>query len=167
MRVTQVRVKLIPPSPDRLRGFCSITLDGGFVVRDIKIIDGPQGVFVAMPSRKLMDHCPTCRYKNHLRARYCNQCGTPLDENRHTPSGDMRIKMHCDVAHPINAACRSEIQQAIVQAYHEELERSHQPGYIPQPFDDLADPSHDTPHDLPTDPPQTTVPRLTKESYGG
>ena len=146
MRITQIRVKLSPPTsvsaPDRLRGFCSITLDGAFVVRDIKIIDGPHGVFVAMPSRKLMDHCPHCRYKNHLRARFCNQCGQPLDENRIAPAlppGDLRVKLHCDVAHPINAACRNEIQTAIIQAYQEELERSHQPGYVPQRLDDLPD----------------------------
>ena len=52
MRVTEVRVKLNMHSQDRLRGFCSITLDGCFVVRDIKIIEGPGGLFVAMPSRK-------------------------------------------------------------------------------------------------------------------
>jgi stage V sporulation protein G len=141
MRVTEVRIKLTPPAQDRLRGFCSITLDSAFVVRDIKIIDGPNGVFVAMPSRKLMDHCHQCRSKNHLRARFCNNCGAQLNENRHSGGEDTRLKLHCDVAHPINAQCRAMVQEAIVKAYHEELERSKAPGYQPQKFDEFEDDS--------------------------
>ncbi|NIO41765.1 MAG: stage V sporulation protein G, partial [Burkholderiales bacterium] len=56
-------------SEDRLRAFCSITFDDCFVVRDLKIIEGNSGPFVAMPSRKLTSHCPECGSKNHLRAR--------------------------------------------------------------------------------------------------
>ena len=130
MNVTEVRVKLNQSSHDRLRGFCSITFDQAFVVRDIKIIDGPNGVFVAMPSRKLMDHCPQCRQKNHMRARFCNNCGSQLNENRHGAGEDGRLKLHCDVAHPINAQCRALVQQSIIKAYHDELERSKQPGYV-------------------------------------
>ena len=137
MRVTEVRIKLTPPAQDRLRGFCSITLDSAFVVRDIKIIDGPNGVFVAMPSRKLMDHCPQCRSKNHLRARFCNNCGAQLNENRHSMGEDARLKLHCDVAHPINAQCRAMVQEAIVKAYNEEFERSKMPGYTPQKYEEF------------------------------
>ncbi len=108
-------------------------------MRDIKIIDGPNGVFVAMPSRKLMDHCPKCRNKNHLRARFCNNCGAALDENRHGASEEGRLKLHCDVAHPINASCRAVIQEAIIKAYHEELERAKQPGYVPPRLDEADD----------------------------
>ncbi len=139
MRVTEVRIKLTPPAQDRLRGFCSITLDASFVVRDIKIIDGPNGVFVAMPSRKLMDHCPQCRSKNHLRARFCNNCGAQLNENRHSAGEDQRLKLHCDVAHPINAQCRAMVQEAIIKAYTDEIERSKQPGYQPSKFEEFED----------------------------
>ena len=45
---------------ERLQAFCSITLDDAFVVRDLKIIEGATGPFVAMPSRKLTAHCPQC-----------------------------------------------------------------------------------------------------------
>lgn len=139
MKVSEVRVKLNIPSQDRLRGFCSITFDSQFVVRDIKIIDGPNGVFVAMPSRKLMDHCPRCSTKNHLRAKFCNNCGAKLNENRVTSSEEGRLKLHCDVAHPINAACRNMLQEAIIKAYQEELERSKQPGYVPTKLDEFDD----------------------------
>ena len=137
MQVTEVRIKLNQASQDRLRGFCSITLDGSFAVRDIKIIDGPNGLFVAMPSRKLMDHCPKCRQKNHLRARFCNYCATALNENRHGGTEGERVKLHCDVAHPINAASRKTVQEAIIKAYQDEVDRAKQPGYVPRGIDDM------------------------------
>ena len=75
MEITEVRIKLMENSEDRLRAFCSITFDNCFVVRDLKIIEGNSGPFVAMPSRKLTAHCRNCNSKNHLRARFCNNCG--------------------------------------------------------------------------------------------
>jgi stage V sporulation protein G len=115
---------------ERLLAFCSVTFDDAFVVRDLKIIEGSKGSFVAMPSRKLTDRCSQCGYKNHLRARFCNQCGHKLDEDRATRDADGRAKLHADIAHPINSACREVIQTAVLRAYHEERERSKQPGYV-------------------------------------
>src|SRR5262249_19082835 len=115
---------------ERLQAFCSVTFDDAFVVRDLKIIEGTKGSFVAMPSRKLTDRCGQCGCKNHLRARYCNQCGHKLDEDRATRDADGRAKLHADIAHPINSACREVIQTAVLKAYSEERERSKQPGYV-------------------------------------
>ena len=78
MEVTEVRIKIIEGGGDRLKAFCSITFDQCFVIRDLKIIEGAKGPFVAMPSRKLTAHCVECGYKNHLRAAFCNQCGHNL-----------------------------------------------------------------------------------------
>jgi stage V sporulation protein G len=143
----------------RLRAFCSLTFDNTFVVRDVKLIEGNDGLFLAMPSRKLCDRCRRCSEKNHLRARFCNQCGTRLDENRHVPRpgnasgngngngrGLSRPKLHADIAHPINAACRLELERRVLMAYLEELERSKLPGYVAPNLDgdysdfDEADP---------------------------
>ena len=66
MEITEVRIKLMEEPGERLKAFCSITFDNCFVVRDLKIIDGSNGPFVAMPSRKLTAHCPGCGMKNHL-----------------------------------------------------------------------------------------------------
>jgi stage V sporulation protein G len=128
--ITEVRIKLMEDNNERLQAFCSVTFDDAFVVRDLKIIEGTKGSFVAMPSRKLTDRCPQCGCKNHLRARYCNQCGAKLDEDRATRDADGRAKLHADIAHPINSACREVIQTAVLKAYHEERERSKQPGYV-------------------------------------
>ena len=72
MEITEVRIKLMDDPHDRLQAFCSVTFDSCFVVRDLKIIQGTKGSFVAMPSRKLTDRCPKCYMKNHLRATHCS-----------------------------------------------------------------------------------------------
>jgi len=136
MKITDVAIQLAPSGQDRLRGFCCITMDGCFVVRDIKIINGPGGLFVAMPSRKIMASCPQCRSKNHLHARYCNQCGGQLPGLPPMGAGGERIKMHCDVAHPINAECRQMIEKEILGAFHAEVQRAQQPGYISRQIGD-------------------------------
>src|SRR5438309_7554324 len=115
---------------ERLQAFCSVTFDDAFVIRDLKIIEGTKGPFVAMPSRKLTDRCNHCGSKNHLRARFCNSCGSRLDEDRANRDVDGRIKLHADIAHPINSACREVVQGAVLKAFQQEKERSKQPGYV-------------------------------------
>ena len=116
-----------------------LTFDDEFVVRDVKLIDGNDGLFLAMPSRKLADHCPRCSDKNHLRARYCNSCGTRLDDNRlaryQNGNGGTRLKLHADIAHPINPECRQEIEDQVVAAYYREVARSKLPGYVAPSLD--------------------------------
>ncbi|MBN1489805.1 MAG: septation protein SpoVG family protein [Phycisphaerae bacterium] len=138
MEITEVRVRLIPnrSNKDRLRAFCSVTLDGEFVIRDLKIIDGVNGIFVAMPSRKLADRCPRCRTKNHSRARFCNECGTKLNRDHVRKGADGRPKFHADVAHPINSQCRERIEAAVRAAYKDEQEKAQSPDYQPVAFDD-------------------------------
>jgi stage V sporulation protein G len=65
-----------------------------------------------------------------LRARFCNQCGGKLDEDRATRDADGRVKLHADIAHPINSACREVVQTAVIKAFQAEKERSRQPGYV-------------------------------------
>jgi stage V sporulation protein G len=145
VEITEVRIKLMEDnsgSNERLQAFCSITFDDMFVIRDLKIIEGAKGFFVAMPSRKLTDRCPNCGMKNHLRSRFCNQCGSRLDENRAIRDAEGRAKLHADIAHPINSACREKIQSAVLASYADELERSKMPGYISR-YDDL-DAEYDT-----------------------
>ncbi|MFO0969382.1 MAG: SpoVG family protein [Gemmataceae bacterium] len=130
MVITEVRIKLMEDNNERLQAFCSVTFDDAFVIRDLKIIEGTKGSFVAMPSRKLTDRCPQCGSKNHLRARHCNNCGGRLVEDRATRDTEGRAKLHADIAHPINSACREVIQGAVIKAFQEERERSKQPGYV-------------------------------------
>ncbi len=135
MEITEVRIKLMEDTDDRLQGFCSITFDDCFVVRDLKIIEGSSGPFVAMPSRKLTAHCPKCGCKNHLRAGFCNQCGLRLKEDLTVKDSDGRTKLYADIAHPINSTCREMIQERVIAEYRAEQERAKQPGYVSR-YDD-------------------------------
>ena len=128
MEITEVKARLVEDQTERLRAFCTITFDNEFVVRDIKIIDGAKGLFVAMPSRKLTDHCPRCGAKNHLRGKYCNECGTRLPGKRTPDPEEGGGKLHVDIAHPINAECRARIQKAILEAFQRETEKSRESG---------------------------------------
>jgi stage V sporulation protein G len=139
MEITEVRVKLMEDSDDRLRAFCSITFDDCFVIRDLKIIDGVSGPFVAMPSRKLTGHCPNCGGKNHLRSVYCNQCGSRLPQEHPPRESDGRVKLYADIAHPVNSDCREMIQDRVISEYEGELERARQPGYVSRYDDDYQE----------------------------
>lgn len=138
MEITEVRIKLMEDSDDRLQGFCSITFDNSFVVRDLKIIEGASGPFVAMPSRKLTSHCGSCGAKNHLRAAYCNHCGGKLREDRTLRDAEGRAKLYADIAHPINSACREMIQTRVIAEYQVELDRAKQPDYVSRYDDDYG-----------------------------
>ena len=149
MNLTDIRIKLCDDQSNRLKAFCALTFDGTFVIRDVKLIDGNEGLFLAMPSRKLADHCGRCGDKNHLRARYCNNCGGRLDENRFQRhqhgNGTSRLKLHADIAHPINADCRHDIERQVIDAFYAELERSQEPGYIAPNLDGEDIEFYDTP----------------------
>lgn len=139
MKITEVRIKLMSDPDDRLRAFCSITFDDCFVVRDLKIIDGTTGPFVAMPSRKLTSHCGKCGCKNYLRANYCNQCGAKQNSSKNAGMSDNgRAKLYADIAHPINSECRDMIQQSVIRAYDKEKKLAAEPGYESR-YDDFLD----------------------------
>ncbi len=56
MQITDVRIRLVPLVGDgRLKAVASVTIDDCFVVHDMKIIAGADGLFVSMPSRKSSD----------------------------------------------------------------------------------------------------------------
>ena len=52
MNITDVRVKLLKKDEGKLKAVASIIIDGVFVVHDIKVIEGGEGCFIVMPSRK-------------------------------------------------------------------------------------------------------------------
>jgi len=54
MEITEVRVFPVT-SEERLKAYATITVDNVFLIRDLRIINGNAGLFVAMPSRKMKD----------------------------------------------------------------------------------------------------------------
>ena len=131
MKITEVRIFQKEDDDKKLRAFATITFDDCFVVRDIKIIEGSKGCFVAMPSRRVKDPCPRCRHRNVTHSRYCNQCGSSLEtagfQKPKSPSPESeedqhhsRHSEHRDVAHPITAEFREVIQRTVLEAYEKE-----------------------------------------------
>ena len=55
MNITDVRIRLVSKADSKLKAFASFTIDEAFVVHDIKIIEGNNGNFIAMPSRQTPD----------------------------------------------------------------------------------------------------------------
>lgn len=55
MEITEVKVYPVRKPDDKLKAFVTMILDNCFVIRDMKVINGNTGLFVAMPSRKKAD----------------------------------------------------------------------------------------------------------------
>ncbi len=130
MEITEVKIFLKESADKKLRAFATITFDNAFVVRNVKVIEGNKGLFVAMPSRKMKESCPKCGFKNAVRSRFCNQCGAAIEVFPQTPrsEGDERTARqseHRDIAHPITSEFRDYIQKKVIDAY--EKERSMRP----------------------------------------
>lgn len=53
MKITDV--KIFPVAEERLKAYVTITIDDCFIIRDLKVIQGHDGLFVAMPSKKRKD----------------------------------------------------------------------------------------------------------------
>ena len=131
MEITEVRIFPKGGLNSKLKAYATITIDNAFVVRNIKVIEGKTGLFVAMPSRKMKDSCPKCGHKNEVRSKFCNECGSslPLKEVKAaTPEAehDARQSEHKDMAHPITVQCREYIQKKVLHAYEEEKDRPRQ-----------------------------------------
>ena len=97
MEVTNVKVKVMH-TEGNLKAYATITFDDEFVVKDIKVIDGKKGIFIAMPSKPI---------KNR--------------KVEDVESAEEMERLHKDIAHPINRQAREKIQTAILKAYEEAL----------------------------------------------
>ncbi|KNF07801.1 putative septation protein SpoVG [Gottschalkia purinilytica] len=84
MNITDIRIRKITDD-GKMKAIVSVTFNNALVVHDIKIIEGQNGLFIAMPSRKM-------------------------------PDGEFK-----DIAHPINAETRNDIQEAIFKEYEKAL----------------------------------------------
>jgi len=118
MDITEVKIRKRDLRDGKLKAFVSITIDDAFVVRDLKVIEGKKGLFVAMPSVRLSIFCPKCRKKNPIGSKFCNQCGAST-EGATMPIGPGGVpEEHRDIAHPITAEARDYIQKKILDAYN-------------------------------------------------
>ena len=123
MEITEVRV-VLKDSPDKkLKAYATVTFDNAFVVRNVKVIEGTSGLFIAMPSRKIKQPCPKCGFKNEMRSKYCNQCAAslPVVSRPMTPDTATGAQLeHKDIAHPITQSFREYLQKRVLEAYEQE-----------------------------------------------
>ncbi len=55
MEITDIRIRHMKQD-DKMKAVVSVTFDNAFVIHDIKIIEGPERLFIAMPSRRTPDN---------------------------------------------------------------------------------------------------------------
>ena len=129
MEITEIKVFLKEGQDKKLKAYATLTFDNSFVVRNVKVIEGTKGLFVAMPSRKIKEPCPKCGFRNDIRSRFCNGCGAALPQAEpnfraarpaHPGDDAARQSEHKDIAHPITAECRDYIQKKVLAAYENE-----------------------------------------------
>lgn len=120
MEITEVRI-FLKDSPDKkLKAYATVTFDNAFVVRNIKVIEGGTGLFIAMPSRKMKSPCPKCGFRNEMRSKYCNHCAGQLPAvSVPINSREMDTQSeHRDIAHPITQIFRDYLQKKVLEAYN-------------------------------------------------
>jgi stage V sporulation protein G len=124
MEITEIRIFLKEGQDKKLKAYAAVTFDNVFVVRNIKVIFGASGLFIAMPSRKLKFSCPKCGFKNESGGKYCGQCGGVLPFQKSEDSIQDARSGHRDVAHPITQEFRDYLQSKILEAYQREAEHT-------------------------------------------
>lgn len=125
MDITEVRFYHDDHCADeRLLAYVSVTFDGSFVVRDLRLIQGRWRLFLSMPSRLMQDKCPQCHRRNALRAKFCQECGVRLADDRAVRGRCVeavgRPRFYADVAHPVNPAFREKLEGAVLDAWDRE-----------------------------------------------
>jgi stage V sporulation protein G len=121
LEITEVRI-FLKDSPDKkLKAYATVTFENAFVVRNIKVIEGTGGTFIAMPSRKLKSACPKCGYRNEIKSKYCNQCAAQIPAvvrpSTTEQEGEGAQSDHRDIAHPITQTFRDYLQKKVLEAY--------------------------------------------------
>jgi len=119
MEITEVRISLKDGGNRKLKAYATVTFDNSFVVRNIKVIEGNSGLFVAMPARKLKQFCPRCGKKVDVGSKFCNHCGVQLPP---APRMDDKSNStgHQDIAHPVNKEFREYLQKKVLDSFNEQ-----------------------------------------------
>lgn len=132
MEVTEVRVFLTQEDDERLRAYATVTFDNCFVVRDLKIISGTNGLFVAMPSKKRKDgtykdiaHPIHSDFRQDLERIVLAE----YDNHIKTPQGGItapHVIERVHAAHNEDAAAAAAPQLAFSGTYDESLHQAQQ-----------------------------------------
>lgn len=117
MEISEIRIFPKEGQDKKLKAYTTVTFDNAFVVRNIKVIQGSNGLFIAMPSRKMKNQCPKCGFKNEVGSKFCNQCGADVQSvSTEIHVSDAKAE-HRDIAHPITQQFREYLQTKVLEAY--------------------------------------------------
>jgi DNA-binding cell septation regulator SpoVG len=120
MKITDIVVFPVNGN-SRLRAYVNVTFDRVFLVHELKILQSGNGkLFVVMPDKKITDNCTECGKPCPLVDEYCGGCGLEIGAvNKQEDKGPL----HEDICHPISNHFREELQAAVIDAYHRELDK--------------------------------------------
>jgi len=120
MEITEIRIFSKEGRDKKLKAYVTVTFDNVFVVRNIKIIQGSESLFIAMPSTKSKVVCQECRSRNETGNKFCSHCGILIKaENTSLGYSDSKSE-HRDIAHPITQQFRKYLQKEVLEAYEKE-----------------------------------------------
>lgn len=117
LKITRVQIIVLPVTEQPLCGYCSVTFNECFVIHDLRILRGPDRLFVAMPSRKRTLPCQKCGHRNQVQARFCNVCGDGLRDPSPAAAAAAGERIHVDIAHPLTSEFRQRLEDAILTEY--------------------------------------------------
>lgn len=129
MELTEIRIDIpsyqVKSEDPRssLLAYYTLVFDEELIMYNVKLIQGYDNVFLAFPSQRKCDNCPSCKTKNHLKAKFCNECGTKLDPTRHlfiSPNKKGMIKFFNDIVHPITSDMREYVLEECLASYKKE-----------------------------------------------
>lgn len=121
MNITEIRVFLKEGQDKKLKAYSTVTFDDSFVIRNIKVIQGTSGLFIAMPSRKIKLSCEKCGFKNEVGSKFCNHCGVLVKSGTASAQPMDTKAEHRDIAHPITQEFREKLQSKILEAFSKEV----------------------------------------------
>ena len=98
MEITEVNVYLAKEDNPKLKAFAEVKINNGLRITGMRIINGKNGLFVAMPDRR---------------------------ENRRE-EGEAGYRKHHDIVHPVNQEVRDMFTKAILDKYYEEVEKANE-----------------------------------------
>lgn len=120
MQITQVKIHYKDAQNSKLKAFVTVTFDDMFVIHDLKVIEGKNGFFVAMPSVKRKETCEKCGRKTPVKSKFCNECGHKMTADSLVSHNDMARGDHKDIAHPITAEARDYVQKKVLEAFEQQ-----------------------------------------------
>lgn len=127
MKITDVRVILASPHEYPLLAYASLVLENCFAVHDLRVLTKGDRLFVSMPNRRRHLNCPGCQGKNPNQARFCCHCGQTIPLAVVTKLPSATTKVFTDIAHPINAQFRQQLETEILQHYQQCVTRAEVP----------------------------------------